>query len=242
MNLKNLRSSLSFSLVLAIGICLGAHAEEAKPKYVSTTIRLSDSPEYIRRNPAPDFWAFMPYYLPQQDAAACGIASMTMLVNAARIHQKLTASDALVTQKALVDKIKVDYSKGLSLDRLGDAIKKAVTEFGLKCSVEIIHADGTPAQNRKIQELLVKNEKSDQNFIIANFLQGAFTGDPEGGGHISPVAAFDSIHKRVLIMDVDREYYEPYWVSFETFIKGIATGDSGTKLNRGIVFVELQNP
>jgi hypothetical protein len=230
----------SFILFLAVSLISTAHTAELKPKYVSTTVPLSQKHEHIRKNPSPDYWALSPYYVPQEGSSACGIASMTMLMNAARIHQKLMASDALVTQKALVKKIKIEYSMGLTLDQLGEAIKKSISAFGLKGKVEVIHAEGTPAQNKIIRELLVKNEKSDRNFIIANFAQSVYTGDPEGVGHISPVAAFNALSSQVLIMDVDREYYEPYWVSFDTFIQGMYTQDKSVKLNRGLVFVEFQ--
>lgn len=235
MNLKKSLINLFFVLCISSNV----HAEDAKPKYSATTFRIFQKNEYIRKNPAPDFWAFMPYYVSQQDGAACGIASMTMLMNASRAHQQLTASDALVTQKALVEKIKVDYSKGLTLDKLSEAIQKSIHEYGLKASLETIHADGSVVQNNKIRELLIKNEKSDFNFIVANFNQGTFTGDPEGGGHISPIGAFDAKKNLVLVMDVDREYYEPYWISFDTFIKGMSTQDTSSKLNRGLIYVEL---
>jgi len=247
MNLENLRNSLLLFLCLSFG----AHAEDVKqaegpkPKYVSTTIRLFDNRDYIRKNAAPDFWALMPYYMPQQDGSACGVASLTMFVNAARARQKLSASDALVTQKSLVDKLKIDYlHKGISLDQLGENVRKALVEYGLdankKATVQVIHADGSKVQNKLIHDLLEKNEKTDHNFILANFFQGAYTGDPEGVGHISPIGAFDAKHNSVLVLDVDREYYEPYWVSFDTFIKGINTQDSELKVNRGIVYVDLQ--
>lgn len=235
MNLKKLLNSLLFAIFLTVS----AHAEDVKPKYVSTTVQLSKSPDYIRKNSAPDFWAMMPHYVPQQDGSACGIASMAMLLNASRTHQALTASEALITQKALVEKINVNYSKGLTLDQLGEAIKKSLASFSLKAKVEVFHVDGSELQAKKIRELLVKNEKTDRNFIIANFFQGTYTGDPEGVGHISPVAAFDSKNNKVLVMDVDREYYEPYWVSFDTFIKGMNTVDKSVKMNRGLVFVEM---
>ena len=215
-------------------------SEEAKPKYVSTTLRLSLKHDYFLKNKAPDFWAMMPYYVPQQDGSACGIASTTILLNAARVSQSLTAADKLITQKAVVEKIKVNYSKGLNLDQLAEAVRKGLAEYQIKANVEAIHADGTPVQSKKIREILVKNEKSDRDFILANFHQSAYTGDPEGVGHISPVGAFDSKGNKVLILDVDREYYEPYWVSFDTFLKGINTADSSNTQKRGIVVVELK--
>ena len=225
--------------MIALGVS-GSQAEDSKPKYVSTTLRISKHHDYFQKNKAPDFWALIPYYVHQQDGSACGIASTTILLNAARVHQILTASDKLITQKALVEKIKVNYSKGLNLDQLADAVRKGMAEYQIKASVEAIHSDGTTSQLKKIRDLLVKNEKGDRDFILANFHQTSFTGDPEGVGHISPIGAFDSKNNHVLIMDVDREYYEPYWVSFETFMKGIDTTDSSNTQKRGIVFIELK--
>jgi hypothetical protein len=215
-------------------------AEDSRPKYVSTTFRLSQHHEYIQKNKAPDFWALMPYYVPQQDGAACGIASMTMLLNALRVHLPLTAADYLVTQKKLVEKIKVDYSKGLTLEQLTEAIKKGASEYGIKLSVEIIHSDGTEKQKKKIRELLLKNEKTDRDFILANFHQTQYTGDPEGVGHFSPIGAFNPKKNEVLVLDVDRDYYEPYWVSYETFYKGIDTLDLSTKQKRGMLWIRFE--
>jgi hypothetical protein len=36
--------------------------------------------------------------------------------------------------------------------------------------------------------------------------------------HISPIGAYDKTNERVLVMDVDREWYEPYWVSDERLL------------------------
>ena len=248
MILRNLRNSFllaSFLIVFTVQADELVKTSAPKPKFATSTVRLFQSQDYVRKHPAPDFWALMPYYLPQQDGAACGIASMSMIINAARAHQNLTASDALITQKAFVEKMKIDYSHGIALDDLGTDVKKALITYGLdphsKSTVEVIHVDGSKAQAKKIRALLIENEKSDHNFILANFLQSEFTGDPEGAvGHISPVAAFDAAKNKVLIMDVDREYYEPYWVSFDTFIKGMNTSDDSQKKTRGLVFIGIR--
>jgi hypothetical protein len=92
-----------------------------------------------------------------------------------------------------------------------------------------------------VHELLVQNEKSAKNFLIANFLPSEYTGDPEGTvGHLSPVAAYDAKQKRVLIFDSDRQYYEPYWVSEEVFLKGLNTKDKGADAFRGLLWIELK--
>ena len=42
--------------------------------------------------------------------------------------------------------------------------------------------------------------------------KGVLTGDWDGP-HISPIAAYNEETRQVLIMDVDREWYVPYWAT-----------------------------
>ena len=39
--------------------------------------------------------------------------------------------------------------------------------------------------------------------------------------HISPIGAYDSVTRRVLILDVDRGWYSPYWVSDKDLLAAI---------------------
>lgn len=227
------------STALMIFLSSGSFATESKSKYAPTTFPLSQHHEYLQKNKAPDFWALNSFYVPQQDGSACGIASLTMLLNGLRVHQLTRASDHFLTQKALLEKVKINYSRGLTLDQLAEAVKKSLSEFGIQGKVETIHADGTSAQMKKILERLVQNEKSDRDLILANFHQTIYTGDAEGVGHISPIGAFNSQKNEVLIMDVDRDYYEPYWVSYETFYRGLNSLDSSSQQKRGLVVVDL---
>jgi hypothetical protein len=96
-------------------------------------------------------------------------------------------------------------------------------------SYEVVRAADTPEWKKKLHEALVQNEKSADDYIVALFIQGRYTGDPEGnhGGHFAPVGAYDG--KRVLILDPDREWYEPYWVSEEVFFEGMNARADTTK-------------
>jgi hypothetical protein len=60
--------------------------------------------------------------------------------------------------------------------------------------------------------MLAANEASDRDIVLVYFNQGVLTGDWDGP-HISPIGAYDAATGRVLIMDVDREWYIPYWSS-----------------------------
>ena len=62
-----------------------------------------------------------------------------------------------------------------------------------------------------LRQALAANEASGRNVMVVFFNQGVLTGDWDGP-HASPIGAYDAKRDRVLIMDVDREWYVPYWV------------------------------
>jgi hypothetical protein len=243
-------STRLFAAILSFGfanVCVAGTA----PKYGPTATRLYHAREFIKRNPAPDYWALSPYYLPQQDARSCSLAAAAMVVNAARSSLDLFADDELITQKGLLEKVNLpiwkqgvgEGGRGIMLDDFAPVIEASLKAHGFKnATVTLIHAESTPEFKKKVHADLVQNEKSASDFIIANYLQSEFTGDPEGAvGHYAPVAAYDSKGKKVLVFDPDRQYYEPYWVSEETFIKGMNTVDPGKKTTRGYLFVRTGN-
>ena len=56
--------------------------------------------------------------------------------------------------------------------------------------------------------------------MLAYFNQGVLTGDWDGP-HISPIGAYDGSAREVLIMDVDREWYVPYWSPDEKLLEAM---------------------
>lgn len=223
-----------------------AAAEQFKPKYGPQATRISKANDYFREAAAPDYWALSPYYAAQYNGRACSVGSVAMVVNAARADQDLIADEKLVTQQDLLDKAGSKLWKravgaggqGVTLDQLGELIKRSLNAYGFpNAKVEVVHLDQAGADAvAKLREVLARNEKSAGDFIVLNFVQGVYTGDADVG-HISPVGAYDSKRDRVLVMDVDREWYEPYWVPVETVAKGMATRDKSANKNRGYVYV-----
>lgn len=209
-------------------------------------VRLFDSQDYVRKKHAPDFWALAPYYIPQLENT-CAASSIAMVLNALRAHRALTADDALVTTANLIAKVNdplwtksMQEKKCYDLDSLAGVVREALQKYGFtSAEVKVVHVKEDSKEARaELRKALVENESSDRNFIIANFLQGQFTGDPEGTGHVSPVGAYDKSRHRVLVMDVDREYYEPYWVTEDIFFAGMNTKDEGVGKSRGYLFIQ----
>ena len=70
-------------------------------------------------------------------------------------------------------------------------------------------------------------------FVIVNYLRKAL--GQEIGGHISPLAAYDSEADRFLILDVARYKYPPVWVKASDLFDAMNTsGDWRTGLTRGL--------
>ena len=56
-----------------------------------------------------------------------------------------------------------------------------------------------------------------------------------GGGHMSPIAAFDETTDRVLIADVSRYKYPPVWATLASVFNAMNTTDVGSGMSRGWV-------
>jgi hypothetical protein len=246
------------ALLAAASLWIAASAwADTQPKYGPEALPLS-SPEghaYFRSHSAPDFWAMVPFYVSQVDESACSIASVQMLVNAARGDLRLTANDELATPQSLIKKVKNKAwhqstlmgipsglaGRGVNLDQLGEIAQEALEAYGLKVAgIEVTHAEDQSAKTlEKLKQALRTIEKND--FVLINFDQGVFTGDTSAG-HIAPLGAYDEENHRALVMDPDRKWYEPYWVSEKTLLAGMATRDPQSSKNRGWVAIKLLNP
>lgn len=58
-----------------------------------------------------------------------------------------------------------------------------------------------------------------------------------GGGHVSPIAAYDEDTDRALVLDVAKYKYPPVWMTIEDLRKAMASIDDGSNKARGLVVV-----
>ncbi|MDA8793309.1 phytochelatin synthase family protein [Bacteriovoracaceae bacterium] len=92
------------------------------------------------------------------------------------------------------------------------------------------------SEEMKIEEFvkdLEKNLATRNDYIVINYKRSAL--GQKGGGHISPIAAYDKQTRRVLIMDVNPNKYPWVWVSAKDLFKSMQTFD--TVENRGYVIL-----
>jgi hypothetical protein len=247
----------SMKLVLATLILLIASRGYSAPKYGPNATPLSLAggmkDHYLKTHRAPDFWALIPYYVGQDNDSACSAAALTTLLNATRNALELTQEDELLTQRTLIEKYTDDRYKynvcgdpalavkhgivrlGVSVDRLEEILRTALDKLKILSSKVIIKREVIDYKNlevskEKFHEFLVRNEKSNDDFLLLNFTQGVLTGDGAGMiGHIAVVGAYDEKNKKVLILDPDRRWYEPYWSPEEKVFEAIADKKSDAK-------------
>ena len=232
--------------LLLLGCFLFSHLALALPKYGPNAVPLSrrTNLEYFQKNPAPDFWALMPYYTGQKLGQQCSAATFTMVLNAARVGRELSSGDPLVTLDSLLEKYTDDrYRSAMTASlrnphivtaadvhsrRLAEVLTIALKKIGVatpatQVEYRLVDRKDLPKSRQTFHESLVTNEKSADDFlIVSSFYQGVLTGDPEGGSHVAVVGAYDATRKLVLLMDPDREWYEPYWSPEEKVFDAIA--------------------
>ena len=203
-------------------------AEALKPKFGPHAIPIAQSPEYLRAHPAPDYWALSPYYLPQMTNSACSLATIATLVNALRGLPR-HAHQTLVTQATLLDAVAsrqwaertVEGGAGVTFEEFRAYVGISLAAYGLDWDMDVLRpADNSPATLERVRALLSENERTDDDIVLVYFNQGVLTGDWDGP-HTAPIAAYDAERRRVLVLDVDRQWYVPYWTSDEKLLEAM---------------------
>lgn len=243
---------MRFAALAALAVAGNAAAADFSPKYAPENaplaIPLKKRPAFIRSAPAPDFWALMPYYEGMRGPHSASAASAAMVLNALRQDSRYSSADELIGEEALLkataaqgwaEKLAGEKPSGVDLKTFGALFEASLSTFGVSAAVRTIPVSGDAAAVRK---LLVDNERSDRDFLIALYKQSEFTGDPEGAvGVYAPVVAFDAARDAVLILETDRKWYEPYWVSLDTFVKALSSlRDAGGKPAGGLIRIQAK--
>lgn len=186
-----------------------------------------------------DFPALANQFEAQTNPAFCGPTSATILLNTLRPPN---ASRARYTQDSVIgagDKTRAQV--------LGEPVTingKTVRDFGYQirqfdqmlrahgvATTLVIVDDALPAQ--RIRADLVDNLARDGDYVLVNYRRELV--GQRGGGHISPLGAYDAASDSFLVLDVNPAAAGWVWMPAATLIKGMRSFD--TVENRGYVLV-----
>lgn len=231
-----------------------ARADEGRPKLGPDAVTIQQSHDYLQSHAAPDYWSLSPFYLPQATGSACSVAAIAMLINALR-GMPPRDEDRLVTQDTLLKQVgsrrwaeeTAENGPGVTWDAFGHYLRASLDAFHIDAEIDTLRPDARSADTlEQLRAMLIENERTDRDVVLAYFNQGVLTGSWDGP-HISPIAAYDAVGRRALIMDVDRQWYIPYWTSDQKLLdallrpapasRGALAGETG-----GLIRVILRSP
>lgn len=188
----------------------------------------------------------------QHNERACSVACMAMLVNAARALNSPRSPGKPLSQLDLLHRVGSAHWKsavgpggdGVTLDELAGLARQSLKACGIpRFEMDVVHVDRvTPAARTRAKQALTEIIRSTALFLVANFLHGVYTGDPHGTvGHYALIAGYDPVRQNVLVLDPDIRDYQPYWVSEETFLDGMATHDESAGRSRGYLSIRVSS-
>ncbi|MDD5656437.1 MAG: phytochelatin synthase family protein [Elusimicrobia bacterium] len=223
---------------LALLLLAAGPAFASPPKYGPLARSLTSDHAYLSdpAHPAPDYWALSSFYEAQAGEASCSAAASAMALNALLNARRPRRDDERnITQvrlvsfakewQALVSSAGWRGRRGVTLEQLAVFLRAALRGLGASgVTVERHPArDGGNESLRALRRALAENERDPSDIILAHFVQDDLTGAAGGPfAHVSPLGAYDAAGRRVLVMDVDREWYEPYWVPDEALLRAMA--------------------
>jgi hypothetical protein len=177
-------------------------------------------------------------FLTQKTQSFCGVASIVMVLNSLGVpapevaeyqpYHTFTQDNVLDERTDAVLPRATLAEIGMTLDQIGGILDAK----GVSASVH--HAMDTSLDEFRTMARAALAEKG--RFVIVNYLRKAM--GQEKGGHISPLAAYDSKSDRFLILDVARYKYPPVWVSASDLFTAMNTTDSDNdNKTRGFVVI-----
>jgi len=229
---KNSRfSRLVPGLVLAsfLVVAGAATADTPQPKLGPDAVPLTADHSYLTKAAAPDYWAFSAFVKPQFTTSACSIAAVTGALNGLR-GLPPHAEDTVTTQPQMLELVadadwatlSAEGGDGVKFEQLvaftGKALKS--TDMEAYRTETLKPAADDAATLDAVRALLTANEASADDALLLYFNQGVVTGDWDGP-HVAVIGAYDADADRVLILEVDQEWYIPYWTPTSVLLRAM---------------------
>jgi hypothetical protein len=216
-------------------------------RYAPCLSLLAEDADYLRRASAPAYWALAPHYVGQFNETSCSVATATMLLNAARGSAGLAPGERLVEQQALLARMADpvwtagcggNEGHGVNLTQLRDLLARAGALYGLTGRIEAEPVLAAEDAGDGFRAALCTAELAPGRLLAVNFHAGGVYGHGDYG-HFSPLGAYDAGRDRVLVLDVDRGSFEPFWAPVGVMLAGMATRSPIGDQPRGYLVVTL---
>lgn len=209
------------------------NASRFVPRYAPEVSLLRHDQGHLRRAAAPAFWALVPFHVQQPDDVSCGPASVAVVLGALRA--RAGHAPPQVDHNAVVTLAGGPRGEGFTLVELADLVSRGLAAAELEGEVAAVHMEDPGAVAGEIRGDLGALEAG-RIFLIANFAVAPLLGVVDVGHH-SPIGGYDAATDRVLVLDVYRRTFEPYWAPASLLIDAMAAVDPMSGRARGYVKV-----
>jgi len=212
---------------------------------------------------AESYWKLTEHFVNQSDPAFCGVTTLLMCLNAMCIDPNIRwrggwrfygSEDVLlnrccfsaerIRRKGIIleDFARLGRCHGLTIDlkRPPCEAKHEPRSYDKKNNGENpSSSNGNEGDasfslddfRRDISWVLSGTEAKHQPLLVVSFSRPAL--GQTGDGHFSPIAAYHEETDQVLVLDVARFKYAPYWVGVDDLFQSMQDPDSVTKKPRG---------
>jgi hypothetical protein len=213
-----------------------------------------------------DFVRLTNQFESQQNIGYCGPATAVIVLNTLRIDNTAASKprdESLFPaeyRKRLppgMDPVFKRYTQGLFFDDKTTSVKTRDQFFGtpktpgdkpspgieLRELHEVLKAHGLASELRvaddkltdeTIRAEITRNLATPDDYVVINFFRPVL--GQKGGGHMSPLGAYDQSSDSVLLLDVNPNGHTWAWVPMDTLIKAMRTRD--VHENRGYLLVK----
>lgn len=234
---------LILALCLAGAIAFPASARQETPAVQPKALVAFDSDEgmarLLRSRTKSDFAALANQFEAQTNPVFCGPTTAAIILNALQGEQR---GASRVTQEGVIAK-----GRKTRAQVLGEPVTingRSVRDYGyqLRQLDELLRAHGASTQlvvvddsmaEDDIRSTLVANLGRHGDYVMVNYRRDRV--GQQGGGHISPLGAYDAESDSFLVLDVNPANARWVWLPAKALIRGMRSFD--TVENRGYILV-----
>ncbi|KAJ4844051.1 Glutathione gamma-glutamylcysteinyltransferase 1 [Turnera subulata] len=177
------------------------------------------------------FYRLISYFQTQSEPAYCGLASLSMVLNALAIDPRRKWKGPW----RWFDENMLDCCEPL------EKVKAEGISFGkLVC---LAHCAGAKVEAHRtnqstiddFRKQVIKCSSSDECHVISSYHRGTFK--QTGTGHFSPIGGYHAGRDMALILDVARFKYPPHWVPLTLLWQAMDNVDGTTGQRRGFMLI-----
>ena len=190
--------------------------------------------EAFTNNTAESYWALTEQFINQTEPAFCGVTTLVMVLNAMCVDPQVRWRGGwrfYGSEEVLLDRCCLSAERVRRVGVTLDEFEMLGRCHGL--SVELKRPEDQSFTVATFRENIKRiiSDTTGQSIVVVSFSR-AHLGQT-GDGHFSPLAAYHEPTDQVLLLDVARFKYTPYWVSVQDLYDAMKEEDPVTRKSRG---------